>query len=371
MEPEAWIVNEAEIKEPLCKIEQARQELADLSKIVRSDVYQLSLAANAGGGGGPDGTIRKALKDSSAMRKEAEERLKKLELEKGLLVTAAELQELRTGFVAMSGRLRDLPGQLAAAASSGDIGIFYEKFWEWVGNSWNPIVQNAGAFYDNLAVRKMPAVEKWIRAEVMLPKAFSPSAPGKVNFDRAPWMVDVLKAGADPRVRNIDLVLAAQCGKTTLCALMAAMWLEWEGGPLMWAVPTDGFAKDFAKARFKPFLFAQDFLRGKYKGDKDSESTGVPVMNFESGLVIVSGMDNPAKAASWPIQWIIADEVEKFEQKKKQEAKPLLLLEQRRKTFTRSVMVRASTPTVESTAFYQGFLQSSQNYFLMPCPCCG
>jgi len=96
------------------------------------------------------------------------------------------------------------------------------------------------------------------------------------------------------------------------------------------------------------------------------------VIRFPGGMIRLSGANSPAKLASWPIPWVIMDEVDKFPQWSGREASPVSLIKERTKNWPWRKILVGSTPTTEWGFVYRSYMESEAHYqFYVPCPECG
>ena len=210
---------------------------------------------------------------------------------------------------------------------------------------------------------------EWVEAELQFPPEVSPMRPGKVDLQRQPWMRAILRDVLNPAVEHIHLVMGTQTGKTTTCMLAAALLHEFDPLPIFWALPSEALANRHARSRMWPFWLANDVLaRGVTRPKEQFRSA---YMNTGPLTIYFVGAREPAALAHTAAAYVIADEEAKYEHVKKAEAHPVMLLEKRMGAFPRHLMIHASTPNVEENIFWQGYLQSDQNHFFVPCPHCG
>lgn len=193
--------------------------------------------------------------------------------------------------------------------------------------------------------------------------------PGAVDLSRQPWMRQILEDVLNPGVEHIHLVMGTQTGKTTTCMLAAALLHEFDPLPIFWALPSSSLADRHARARMFPFWQANPVLSAGVVNVKDQ--LRVSAMNTGPLTIYFVGAREPSALAHTAAAYVFADEEAKYEHVKKAEAHPSLLLEKRMGAFPRHLMVHASTPNEESNIFWQGYLQSDQNHFFVPCPHCG
>ncbi len=208
----------------------------------------------------------------------------------------------------------------------------------------------------------------WVEENISFPPVISPNAPGRVSLSRQPWAREILEAVLDKTVEHLYLVMGTQTGKTTLCLLASALLHNFDPAPLIWAAPTDKLARQIADRRIIP-LYTQTPILAEHLRARDDVST--------SGLVTAvmqiywTGAMTPAKLASTPAAYIICDEEAKFEHVHRHEGHPVLLLEERTKSFARHLVIHASTPNTAGNIFWLGYQQTDMRRWYVPCPHCG
>lgn len=206
----------------------------------------------------------------------------------------------------------------------------------------------------------------WVESTLRMPAVTSPTRPGPISLSRQPWMDEPLSAFLDPGLEHLYLCMGAQCGKTTLCLLGSAALMTFDPAPMLWALPSEELAARHANTRFFPFWKNNPSLAAMLP----REHTYAETLTSRAPIYFV-GARVPAKLASLPVAYIIADEEAKFTQHDKHEAHPSLLLGERQKTFARRLFVHASTPNTEDNLFWRGYLDSDQRHYYIPCPHCG
>ncbi len=209
---------------------------------------------------------------------------------------------------------------------------------------------------------------EWVESRLSFPLSVSPSAPGPISLARQPWMREILAAFLDTTVEHLHMVMGTQTGKTTTCMLGAALLAEFDPLPLIWGMPTDDLAKKHATTRMVPFFEDNPELSRHLPGGKAEHPLR---LDMDVMTLYLTGVMTPAKVASIPAAYIICDEEAKFEHAKKGEAHPVLLLEERTKSFPRKLIVHASTPNIEENIFWRGYMHSDRRKYYMPCPHCG
>lgn len=65
----------------------------------------------------------------------------------------------------------------------------------------------------------IPAAD-WLEQNIYFDTNVSPNSPGNLDLSRQPWAKEILESAMDPRNEDINLVMGAQTGKTTLLQLI-------------------------------------------------------------------------------------------------------------------------------------------------------
>ena len=134
-------------------------------------------------------------------------------------------------------------------------------------------------------------------------------------------------------------------------------------------MPDEDLAKDFSVDRLQKALKNTPNIARKIESADRSKAL---VIRFPGGMIRLSGANSPAKLASWPIPWVIMDEVDKFPQWTGREASPVSLIKERTKNWPWRKILVGSTPTTEWGFVYRSYMESDAHFqFYVPCPECG
>lgn len=220
---------------------------------------------------------------------------------------------------------------------------------------------------ESLRFNTTDSAAAWAEANLEFTPEVSPNHPGALSLARQPWMREIVDAFLDSSLEHLHLVMGSQTGKTTACLLGAAALQTFDPLPIIWAMPSGDIVRRFVNARFLPLWRANGVLGGQM--GEDPLHFGL----LKTGLTefFFLGVREPGNVASQPAGYVIMDEEAKFEHVRKHEAHPSLLLESRVKSFSRHLIVHASTPNTEEHPFWQSYLASDQRKFFHPCPACG
>lgn len=103
---------------------------------------------------------------------------------------------------------------------------------------------------------------------------------------------------------------------------------------------------------------------------RDSSNT-ILLKNFPGGILILGGANSAASLRSMPIQNLILDEEDSYEQEIEEEGTPSELAIRRTSNFPRKKILRLSTPKIKETSIIEpNFENGSMERYHVPCPFC-
>ncbi len=213
-----------------------------------------------------------------------------------------------------------------------------------------------------------PSVVKWAETSLYLPPQITERS-GIFSTESCAYMREPLECFRDAAVQEMDLVWGTQTGKTTCQMVGLAYTVDCNPRRSMLAFPTDAIARRFSKARWLPLVKNADVL-SRHKPESADDITTLD-QSFDSCSVFFTGVGSASKVSSEPIALLLEDEIDKFPPATEKEADARSLLEERTKSFIYKLIVRSSTPTVESGNISVSYAQSDRRKYFVPCPHCG
>lgn len=221
---------------------------------------------------------------------------------------------------------------------------------------------------EGLLLRERPRASAWAERHLVFPRGTSPNAPGRLSFDRTPYIREPLDRILDPETEEMYLCWASQSGKSANLLASFACMMELAPNNGIWAMRSDDQMRAFSRKRIIPLIKANPVLARHIR----DVSGQLQPLSFELDNMDVklTGVGSPAQLASETTAWVIADEAAKYEWLKKEESTPLELLKERTKGFPRRLHIFASTPTTVENDFWQGFMSGEIRQWYMPCPYC-
>lgn len=214
--------------------------------------------------------------------------------------------------------------------------------------------------------RVLPSV--FAERELILP-ASSNAEPGRLRLTA--MQRGIVDTFANPSVRIIALMLAAQSGKSTVINSIVGYTAAIEPAPTLLVQPTDGHAVSYVRERLDPLIHNSPTLRkligdGKRGGSGDSLS----FKSFPGGFLAVASSYKAEDLAARAVRVVLADEIDRF-YTGGPEGDPLLLALRRQHTFRDSKAVLASTPTrPHASRIASWYERGDRRKLFVPCSQC-
>lgn len=211
-------------------------------------------------------------------------------------------------------------------------------------------------------------VWQWAEDEIVLTRRQT-ETPGPYSTLLTPYIREPLNCFADPSVTDVCLCFGSQTSKTTAMMIGAAWRMVNNPAPLIWVMPSEHLARSFSENRWQPMVDDCDKLRALKPSNVHRYKT--LEQQFRDCTLVFIGSNSPANLASRPAGILIMDETDKFATPTEREAGAVALAENRTKSYTNALRIKASTPTTSEGEIWQAFLQGDQRYYFVPCPHCG
>lgn len=203
----------------------------------------------------------------------------------------------------------------------------------------------------------------------------SSAEPGRYETARTPYLKEIMDSlGPQDPCSRITFMKSSQVGATECANNWVGYVIDQVPGPFLIVYPTDKMIEKVNTQRFNPLFKSMPQLAEKISKKKSQSSTNTKyIKDFPGGLLILGGANAPTNFNSWPIRFILADEVDRFPQDCGGEGDPIELVDGRTKTFSRNKkQFFISTPVDEDTSIISKlFAESDQRYYHVPCPHCG
>ena len=215
-------------------------------------------------------------------------------------------------------------------------------------------------------------VSEWAAKYRVLSRESSAEA-GPWRNERTPYLVEIMDAFNDPRVREISVVAPSQTGKSEAEINAIGYIIDQDPGSTLYIQPNLDDAKKFSRLRIAPALRDSPALRAKVSEVKSRDSGNTVLQKaFPGGILTIVGSQSPSALASTPARYVIGDEVDRWALSAGSEGDPWSLAAARTTTFYNAKMMAVSTPTIKGYSrieeLYNG---GTQERWCSQCPDCG
>jgi len=178
---------------------------------------------------------------------------------------------------------------------------------------------------------------------------------GSYGYKYHPWVRDIHDSKADFNT----MMKAAQMGMTEIAINIAFYMIDVLKKDVLYVLPTEKNASDFAKARFNVALLYSSYLKQIFT------DTNTIALKQAGGITLyIRGSRGDSNLKSVPVSTLILDELDEMDQKQ-----IWLALERLSGHLEKSVWA-ISTPTVPKYGIHKLYLQGTQEHFIFECPHC-
>lgn len=215
-------------------------------------------------------------------------------------------------------------------------------------------------------------VSEWAEKKRRLSTEAS-AEPGAWRNSRTPYLVDVMDAFTDPKVRHIVMVAASQVGKTEAELNIIGYIIDEDPGSILFVHPTTLDAKEFSKLRIAPMVRDTAVLKNKVADPKARDSGNTILQkSYPGGILTLCGSTEAHSLASKPIRYVLGDERDRWAASAGNEGDPWELAMARQTTFYNAKAVEVSTPTIKgASAIEAAYVLGTMERWVSKCPHCG
>ncbi len=184
-------------------------------------------------------------------------------------------------------------------------------------------------------------------------------------------MREIAMAATDPTIPEVAFQASAQVAKTTLQLSLLGYIAHIQPSPVMVLLPTIELAKNWSKIRLTPMIEATPVLSEIFETGSRNDDNTTLMKSFPGGYIVFAGSNSPVNLSSYPVRYLLPDEVDRFALSAGKEGNPLSLAKMRTETFPDSKIIYTSTPGMLSTSnIVPMYLDSDQRKYYVPCPHC-
>ncbi|MDL2275161.1 phage terminase large subunit family protein [Desulfosarcina sp. OttesenSCG-928-G10] len=197
------------------------------------------------------------------------------------------------------------------------------------------------------------------------------SIPGKWRHTFTPYIAPLMDAARFPGIETIILCKVPQSAGSEAGFNLLGHAVDHAPGPAMVVFPDKDTAKDNARDRLLPMFEDSPRLRRHLTGAANDE-TSIRI-NLRHMAIFLGWSGSVSRLGNRPIRTLILDELDKYQDSRK-EARSEDLAEKRTTTWRgRRLVVKISTPTVETGPIWKAFSEEAHARFdwWVTCPACG
>ncbi len=201
----------------------------------------------------------------------------------------------------------------------------------------------------------------------------SSAEPGTWRNGRTKYLVDVMDAFTDPKIRRIVMVAASQVGKSEFINNCIGYIISQDPGSILFIQPTTIDAREYSKLRIGPMLRDSPTLAKLIDAARSKEVyNSLLQKSYPGGILTLTGSTEAHALASKPIRYVFGDERDRWATSAGTEGDPWSLAMARQKTFYNAKAVEVSTPTVKGASnIERSYARGTMERWKTQCPHCG
>lgn len=227
---------------------------------------------------------------------------------------------------------------------------------------------------DALEVEPLPTVSEWADGNRVLSRAES-REPGRWRTSRTPYLRDIMDAlGPQHPAETVVFKKASQIGGTSVADNWLGYIIDACPAPVMYVQETIKKVEGRSKFTIGPMIENTPALRAKVRParEKDADNT-ITQKKFAGGILFFVGANSPVGLKSFPIRFLILDEVDGYKQDIGEEGDAIELGRKRTATFgpLRKIYICSSPTEREFSRIDAAYDQTDQRVFEVPCVECG
>lgn len=206
---------------------------------------------------------------------------------------------------------------------------------------------------NGLINESLKTCSRWAEHKIHTPPPYA----GPLSFEKFPWQKEILNSMGP----FVTVQKAAQMGFSVAGLIKSLYMVDEKKTDVLYVLPTQNLAGDFAKARLDQMVALSPPLHGMFIGSNNVglKTTADHSHIFIRGSVAESGL------VSVPVGCVIVDEFDRCNK----DAMPLVL--ERMAAHEAKHFFGLSTPTLPNLGINKQYLLGTQERFRFPCPSCG
>lgn len=210
----------------------------------------------------------------------------------------------------------------------------------------------AQQFSEKLTNRTLTSCSRWAEHRIHTPPPYA----GPLSFSKFPWQRGILDADSS----FVSIQKAAQLGLSVAGLIKTLFMVDQEHTDVLYVLPTQNLASDFAKARLDQIVAMSPHLRGMFIGTNNVglKTTAGHSHIFIRGSIAESGL------VSVPVGTAVIDEFDRCN------PRSMALVLERMAAHIKKHLFDLSTPTLPNFGINKQYLLGTQERFRFKCPHC-
>lgn len=220
----------------------------------------------------------------------------------------------------------------------------------------------------------MMLTSQWADKNIRVSSVSAPE-PGPYRTERTPYAREIMDSLSPVSpIKHCYFMKGSQIGGTTIGHNAIGSWIDLAPGPILYAMPTVDFAKEYSKTRIQVMINDCEVLSAKVKDARSRDSGNTTLLKeFPGGFLSMVGSNAPSALKGKPIRYFQATEIDEFHGDVGGQGDPISLGVVRTRNFSRRKKIYLEgTPTVEGRSRISYFYKlGDQRKFFVPCMKCG
>lgn len=151
-------------------------------------------------------------------------------------------------------------------------------------------------------------MKEWCEENIELPNAYA--LPGKLDLSISPYLLEPMKAIDNPKVTQINLIAAVQCGKSLCAEVAIPYWVVNAPGPMFRIFHSKDVSDEFSEKRLIPLLKNCKPIKPLLQFNRFStRKSGV---NFPHMSITMGGSGTSLQHGA-SVKYLLCDEVHQFD----------------------------------------------------------
>ena len=218
---------------------------------------------------------------------------------------------------------------------------------------------------------RQESVCDWVENNIHLP---SGEITGRVRLDYIPYAREILERFADKKTKHVVLMFPTQSGKTSILIMGVLYRIARDPRDCLWVMGNTEQSRAFNKERLQPFVYqcppVLELVPRTPRGVIDRHYFGFQNQHYHSMVLNFVGAGSATNLKSRPRGFVVMDEVDSYDEEMGFDSGAIQLVEERMKTFSFPLSVKASSPTVKERMISAEYEKTDMRQFWVPCPRC-